>query len=157
MLTVSQPDRTLNNDVLAAGLAGAICAAIPSTAWSLVRGDDVLDGARAAGAMLLPHERRTPVLLLAAVPVHLALSIGWARVLAAALPYGAEPAWGGLAGLGIAALDLALVGRHVPAIRALPQGRQWADHLAYGWTVGLVLQVRRRKAAAALAGTDQQT
>jgi hypothetical protein len=156
MVTVSQPDRTLNSDVLAAGLAGAICAAIPSTAWSLVRGDDVLDGARAAGAMLLPDERRTPVLLLAAVPVHLALSIGWAGVLAAALPHGAEPACGGLAGLGIAALDLAVVGRHIPAIRALPQGRQWADHLAYGLTVGLVLQGRRRKAAAALAGSDPE-
>jgi hypothetical protein len=149
-------DRTVRNDVLAAGLAGAICAGIPSTAWSLVRGDDVLDGARAAGAMLLPDERRTPVLLLAAVPVHLALSVGWAGVLAAALPRGAEPAWGGLAGLGIAALDLAVIGRHIPAIRALPQGRQWADHLAYGWTVGLVLQVRRRKAAAARPPTDPE-
>jgi hypothetical protein len=148
MVTVPQPDRTLHEDVLAAGLAGAICAAIPSTAWSLIRGDDVLDGARAAGAMLLPHERRTPVLLLAAVPVHLVLSVGWAGVLAAALPHRAEPAWGGLAGLGIAALDLAVVGRHIPAIRALPQGRQWADHLAYGWTVGLVLQARRRTGAA---------
>jgi hypothetical protein len=154
MVTVSQPDRTLRDGVLAAGLAGAICAAIPSTAWSLLRGDDVLDGARAAGATLLPHERRTPVLLLAAVPVHLALSVGWAGVLAAALPRGAEPAWGALAGLGIATLDLAVVGRHIPAIRALPQGRQWADHLAYGWTVGLVLQARRRRAAAARPGTD---
>jgi hypothetical protein len=85
---LSQPDRTLHGDVLAAGLAGAICSAFPSTAWSLVRGDDVLDGARAAGGMLLPDERRTPVLLLAAVPVHLALSLGWAGVLAATLPRG---------------------------------------------------------------------
>jgi hypothetical protein len=38
----------------------------PSTAWSLARGDDVLDGARAAGAMLLRHERRTAVLSIAA-------------------------------------------------------------------------------------------
>jgi hypothetical protein len=155
MARVSQTDRTLLDDVLAAGLAGAICAAIPSTAWSLMRGDDVLDGARAAGAMLLPHERRTPVLLLAAVPVHLVLSVGWAVVLAAVLPHRAEPVWGGLAGLGIAALDLAVLGRHIPAIRALPQGRQWADHLAYGSTVGLVLQVRRRRMeAAAPPGTD---
>jgi hypothetical protein len=124
-------------------VAGAICAGIPSTAWSLLRGDDVLDGARAAGAMLLPHERRTPVLLLAAVPVHLALSLGWAGVLAAALPRRAEPAWGVVAGLGIAAADLAVIGRRFPPIRALPQGRQWADHVAYGLTVGLVLRARR--------------
>jgi hypothetical protein len=48
-------------DALAAGLAGAACSALPSTAWSLLRGDDVLEGGRALGAVLLPHERRTPV------------------------------------------------------------------------------------------------
>jgi hypothetical protein len=141
---VARPDGTVRDDVFAAGLAGAACAAIPSTAWSLARGDDVLDGARAAGGMVLPHERRTPLLLAAAVPVHLALSVGWAGVLAAALPRRAEPAWGVLAGLGIATLDLVVIGRHISGIRALPQGRQWADHVAYGLTVGLVLQVRRR-------------
>jgi hypothetical protein len=108
-----------------------------------VRGDDVLDGARAAGAMVLPNERRTPVLLAAAVPVHLALSVGWAGVMAAALPRRAEPAWGVLAGFAIATLDLVVIGRRIPAIRALPQGRQWADHAAYGLTVGVVLQIRR--------------
>jgi hypothetical protein len=144
---VSSAERSVRDDVLAAGLAGAVLAGIPSTAWSLVRGDDVLDGARAAGAMVLPHERRRPVLLLAAVPVHLMLSVGWARVLAAALPRRAEPAWGALAGLGIAVLDLALIGRRIPAIRALPQGRQWADHLAYGATVGVVLHLRRTAAS----------
>jgi hypothetical protein len=140
---VAQWDRTLLDDALAAGLAGATCAGIPSTVWSLVRGDDVLDGARAAGALLLPRERRTPVLLAAAVPVHVVLAVGWAGVLAAALPRDAEPAWGVVAGLGIAALDLAVIGRHIPGIRTLPQGRQWADHVAYGLTVGLVLHVRR--------------
>jgi hypothetical protein len=83
MVTVPQPDRTLRDDVLAAGLVGAICSAIPSTAWSLVRGDNVLDGARAASATVPPNDQRTPVLLLAAVPVHLALSVGWAGVLSA--------------------------------------------------------------------------
>ena len=130
-------------DVVAAGLAGAACSAIPSTAWSLARGDDVLDGARAAGAMLLSRERRTGVLVIAAVPVHLTLSLGWAGVMAAALPRRAEPAWGVVAGLAIAALDLSVIGRRIPAIRALPQGRQWADHVAYGLGVGLVLRARR--------------
>jgi hypothetical protein len=142
---VAWPDPTLRDDAIVAGLAGAAVAAIPSTAWSVARGDDVLEGARAAGAMLLPHERRTPVLLAAAGPVHLALSVGWAGVIAAALPGRAAPAWGALAGLGIAALDLVVIGRHIPRIRALPQGRQWADHVAYGLTVGLVLQLRRRR------------
>jgi hypothetical protein len=135
--------RGLPGDALAAGLAGAACSAIPSTAWSLARGDDVLDGARAAGAMLLPRERRTGALLVAALPVHLSLSLGWAGVMVAALPRRAEPAWGVVAGLGIAALDLSVIGRRIPAIRGLPQGRQWADHVAYGLGVGLVLRMRR--------------
>jgi hypothetical protein len=109
----------------------------------LAHGDDVLDGACAAGAMLLPREGRTALLLAAGVPVHLVLSLGWAGVMAAALPRRAEPAWGVVAGLGIAALDLSLIGRRIPSIRALPQGRQWADHAAYGLTVGLVLRTRR--------------
>ena len=104
--------------------------------------------------MLLPRERRTPVLLAAAVPVHLALSLGWAAVMAVALPRDAELTCGALGGLGIAAVDLAVIGRHIPAIRALPQGRQWADHVAYGLAVGLVLQVRRRAAAVAAGGIE---
>jgi len=130
-------------DALSAGVAGAACSAIPSTVWSLVRGDDVLDGARAAGAIVLPHERRTAVLLAAAAPVHLAISIGWAAVMARALPRGREPAWGVVGGMLIATLDLALIGRRIPSIRTLPQGRQWADHAAYGLAVGLVLRARR--------------
>lgn len=129
-----------------AGLAGAALSGLPSTVVALLRGEDLLDGARAAGAIVLPGERRTPVLLAAATPVHLALSLGWAAVLARALPRGREPLWGGVAGLGIAALDLGLIGRRIPAIRALPQGRQWADHLAYGLTVGVVLKARRARA-----------
>jgi hypothetical protein len=143
----SGPD--LAADALAAGMAGALLAGIPSTAWTLVRGEDVLDGARAAGAIVLPRARRTPVLLAAAVPVHLGLSLGWAAVLAAVLPRRAEAAWGVVAGLGIAALDLGVIGRRIPAIRALPQGRQWADHVAYGLAVGTTLRLRRRARPAA--------
>jgi hypothetical protein len=113
--------------------------------WSLVRGDDVLEGGRAAGAMLLPRERRTAVLLAAAAPVHLTISIGWAAVMATALPHGREPAWGVVGGMMIATLDLALIGRRMPSIATLPQGRQWADHAAYGLSVGLVLRARRSR------------
>ena len=103
----------------------------------------MLEGGRAAGAMVLPHERRTRVLLAAAAPVHLALSIGWAAVMAIALPRRREPAWGVVGGMAIATLDLVLIGRRIPSIRTLPQGRQWADHAAYGLSVGLVLRARR--------------
>jgi hypothetical protein len=130
-------------DILLSGLAGAALSAVPSTAWALMRGEDVLEGGRAAGAMLLPRERRAAILVAAAVPVHLAISIGWAAVLRAVLPPRREPAFGVVAGMAIAALDLSVVGRRFPSIRALPQGRQWADHITYGLTVGLVLRARR--------------
>jgi hypothetical protein len=125
--------------VIAAVVSGA-----PSTAIALARGDDVLDGARAAGALLLPRARGTLPLLAAAVPVHLALSLGWAAVLDRALPRGREVAGGVAGGLAIAALDLVVIGRRLPAIRALPQPRQWADHVAYGLAVGATLAYRRR-------------
>jgi hypothetical protein len=130
-------------DALTAGAAGAVLSGMPSTTWTLVRGESVLDAATAAGSIVLPRERRPLPLLAAAVPVHLALSLGWAAVLARALPRGREPLWGAVAGLVIAALDLGVIGRRIPAIRALPQGRQWADHVAFGLTVGLVLRTQR--------------
>jgi hypothetical protein len=130
-------------DALHAGLVAAAVSGLPSTAVALVRGDDVLDGARAAGAMLLPRETRTPPLLAAAVPVHLTLSLGWAVVLERGLPRGREPLGGLAGGLAIAALDLGVIGRRLPPIRALPQPRQWADHAAYGLAVGVVLARRR--------------
>ena len=133
--------------VLAAGLAGAAFSGAPSTLWTLARGDDLLDGARAAGTLLLPRARRSPVLLAAAIPVHLALSLGWAAVLARVIPARREPAWGALCGLAIAALDLGVIGRRIPAIRALPQGRQWADHVAYGTAAGVALWLDRRSRA----------
>ena len=69
------------NRVVAAGLAGAALSGVPSTVVTLARGESLLDGVRAAGAIALPRETRTPVLVAAAVPVHLALSLGWAAVL----------------------------------------------------------------------------
>jgi hypothetical protein len=127
-----------------AGLVAAAVSGAPSTLIALARGDDVLDGARAAGTLLLPRERRTLPLLAAAVPVHLALSLGWAAVLDRALPRGSEVLGGMAGGLAIAALDLVVIGRRLPAIRTLPQPRQWADHVAYGLAVGATLARCRR-------------
>jgi hypothetical protein len=126
-----------------AGLVAAVVSGAPSTLVTLARREDLLAGARAAGTLLLPRERRTLPLLAAAVPVHLALSLGWAAVLERTLPRAREPLAGVLAGLAIAALDLGVIGRRLPAIRALPQRRQWADHAAYGLAVGAVLAHRR--------------
>ena len=129
-------------DILIAGLVAAAASGIPSTAWTLARGGDVLEGARAAGSLLLPREHRTGRLLLAAVPVHLALSVGWAFVLGAVLPERRRPLFGTVGGLAIAAIDLGVIGRRIPAIRSLDQRPQWLDHAAYGCTVGIVLRLR---------------
>ena len=77
---------------------------------------------------------------------------------------GRSPRWGRSVGSGIAALDLGLLGRFFPLIAALPQGRQWADHVAFGLSVGVVLRAtrragRRRPQAAPRddrAGTDER-
>jgi hypothetical protein len=72
--------------------------------------------------------------------VHLALSLGWGVALARVLPRRRTPLWGAIAGLAIAALDLGVVGRRFPRVRALPRWSQVADHVAFGVCVGLALR-----------------
>ena len=138
-------DRETLRDGLAAGWLAAIVSEAPSTAHALVTGKNPLEASLAAGTLLLPRDRRPGRLLLAAASVHIALSHSWALVLSVALPRGRTALWSALAGLGIAALDLGLIGRRFPSIRALPQLPQVADHLAYGTAVGAVLAARRRR------------
>jgi hypothetical protein len=131
-------------DGLTAGFVAAILSGLPSTFWSLAAGRDPLEPTLAAGSILLPSERRRSRLAAAAIPVHLSLSLGWALVLARVLPRGRETAAGAVAGLGIAAIDLGLIGRRLQRISALPWLPQVADHVAFGATVGYVLGRRRR-------------
>jgi hypothetical protein len=131
-------------DGLAAGAAAAVLSGAPSTLHAIATRSNPLEPTLAAGTLLLPREQRPLALALAAVPVHLALSFGWALLLAALLPRRRTVAAGTLAGLAIAALDLGVVGRRRPRIRALPQLPQVLDHVAYGATVGAVLSLRRQ-------------
>jgi hypothetical protein len=133
----------MRSGTLTAGLAGAVWSGLPSTVWTLLERGDPAEAGRAVGKVLLPREERTWVLLVAGAPVHLALSVGWAGVLARVLPEHHEACLGVVGGLAIAGLDLVVLGRFFGPIAALPQGRQWADHAAFGLTVGLVLQNRR--------------
>jgi hypothetical protein len=150
-LTVPTPftEREGLREVLSDGLAGGSVAAVvsgaPSTLYALLTGGRLLEPSLAAGTLLLPDERRPTRLLPAAAAVHVALSLGWALALAVGLPRKRTPALGALAALGIAALDLGVIGRRYPRIRALPALPQVADHLAYGATVGTVLSARRRR------------
>jgi hypothetical protein len=117
--------RVIRAAAWAAALSGA-----PSTLHALVTGRDPLEAVVAAGSILLPGETRRGRLLAAAVPVHLALSLGWALVLERAGVRGA--ARGALAGLAIGALDLGAGARVVARVRALPLLPQLADHAAFG-------------------------
>ena len=131
-------------DGVAAGAFAAVVSGAPSTLWAIAAGDDPLEPTLAAGSMLLPNETRRGRLVLAAAPVHATVSLGWAIALAHLLPPRRTIVVGALAGLGIAALDLGVVGRLFPRIRALPLVPQLADHVLYGAATGFVLERRRR-------------
>lgn len=142
-------DERSAGDALVAGAVAGVLSGAPSTIHALVTRRDPLEATLAAGTLLLPRERRRGRLLLAAIPVHGALSLTWAAVLTALLPRRGTVAAAPLAGLAIAALDLRLVGRRFARVRALPMLPQLADHLAYTLTVGCVLVRRRSRRAAA--------
>jgi hypothetical protein len=130
-------------DVLPAAAVAAVLSGVPSTIDTLRRGGDPLAGTRAAGGLLVGQHRSAVAQVAAAIPVHGALSLGWTAALAMLLPARREPLWGAVGGLAIAALDLGIIGRRIPAIAALPQPAQWADHAVFGLTVGVVLRARR--------------
>ena len=123
--------------VLRAAAWAAALSGIPSTAHALATGRDPLEAAYAAGTILLPRETRPARLLAAGTAAHLGISLGWTIVLDRAGVRGAGR--GALAGLGIAALDLGLVGRRVARIHALPVLPQLADHAAFGALAGRLL------------------
>jgi hypothetical protein len=87
--------------------------------------------------------------VVAGAAAHVAISLGWGVVLERVLPRQRTVAWGAVAGLAIAGLDLGVIGRRLPKIRALPMGRQVLDHVAYGVVVGAVLIRSRRRPASA--------
>jgi hypothetical protein len=125
-----------------AGAVAAVPSGLPSTLHALATRRDPLEATKAAGSLLLRHEARTLPLVAAAAPVHAALSLGWGVVLGTVLRR-PTPFRGALCGLAIAALDLGVIGRRVPRVRALPLAPQLADHVVYGAVVGAVLRGRR--------------
>jgi hypothetical protein len=132
-------------DALVAGTVASVVSGAPSTVHALLTGGDPMEASLAAGTIMLGRDHRAQRLFLAAIPVHITLSLGWAVALTAILPRRHTALAGAVAGLGIAALDLGVIGRRLfPRIRALPQVPQLADHVAFGATVGAVLAWRRR-------------
>ena len=124
------------NDVFAAAAAAGVLSGVPSSVAALVRRDPLTQATRAAGTLLgRPTIGRGLV-------AHALLSLGWAAALARVLPRQHTAAWGGAAGLAIAAVDLGLIGRRLPAIRELAVPPQVADHLAFGLIAGAVIAQR---------------
>lgn len=116
---------------------------------AVLRGQNVLASTEAIGAAVLRRRSLRTTRLLAGAAVHLILSLLWARVLDrllrgplsnAASTRTERAVAGATFGLGIAALDLGIVGRRLPTIRSLATGPQVADHLAYGALVGWSLK-----------------
>ena len=84
--------------------------------------------------------------MLAGGAAHVAISLFWGVVLSAVLPRRRAVLAGAAAGLAIAAVDLGLIGRRLPAIRPLDPWPQLLDHVAYGAVVGAVLgRLSRRR------------
>jgi hypothetical protein len=128
------PEPGLRAFLATAALAGVVSGA-PSTVVALVQGGDVLAATRAAGTLLPGRGGRPGVV--AGVVAHAGLTLWWTGVLRLVLRRVGGGAVTG-AGLGalVAAVDLGVVGRRLPAVRALPQWPQWADHVAFGVIVG---------------------
>jgi hypothetical protein len=122
-----------------AALVAGVLSGAPSTLHALVTGGDVLAATRAAGT-LLPGRRDRPGVVAGAI-AHGAVTVWWVGVLAVVSRGRRLGPWrGALAGAAIAALDLGVIApRRAPAIVALPQAPQWADHLAFGALVGATL------------------
>ena len=135
-------------DGLVAGSVAAVAGGTPSTLHALATGGDVLESTRAAGSIALSSSEDEEALLAAGANVHAAVSLFWGVALAHVIPRRAgartSVAAGAIGGLAIAALDLGLVARLFPRIRALPRVPQIADHVAFGAVVGAVLAWRRR-------------
>jgi hypothetical protein len=121
------------------GVLAATVSGLPSTLWALLTGGDPLAAARAAGT-LLPGRRDRPGLG-AGVVAHTAVSAVWTAAFGlAARGRGLGAVRGAAMGLAIAAVDLEVAGRRVPAIAALPRLPQWADHLVFGAVLGHALR-----------------
>ena len=134
----------LGNALVAGAIAGVLSGA-PSTVLTLWARGDVLASSAAAGTIVVRDDASRPVQVAAGAAIHGAISLGWALALAGALPRRPGVLAGAAAGLGIAALDLGLLARRFPAIRALAPVPQVLDHVAYGVTVALVVRWLRSR------------
>lgn len=126
-----------------AGLWAAALSGVPSTLIALRNGEDVLASTEAVGAVLIRNPRRGWARVAVGGVAHVLISLFWARILERVLrnkPNSAEAVTAGAAcGAAIALVDLGVIARFLPPIRALPGGPLLADHVAFGAIVGWVV------------------
>ena len=95
----------------------------------------VRDATSAVGTLLPPGR---PGFIRGAV-IHFGISVACGEALAHALPETHSVRWGAAAGLAIGVVNVGVIGRRFPAIRALPLIPQLADNLAFGAVFALVV------------------
>ena len=132
-------------DAVVSGAVAGVLSGAPSTVWTLARRGDLLESTAAAGTLLLGEDASRRSLIVAGAVAHSAISLWWGFVLSRALPRRHIFVAGAAAGLGIAALDLGVIARRYPRIRALPRAPQVADHVAFGVSAAAVLARRWRR------------
>ena len=125
-------DRQRVNEAIA---VAAMVSGLPSTLHALRTGGSlrsavryVYDATRAVGTLVPPGR---PGFIRGAI-VHLGISVTFGEALARMLPQRRSVVWGAAAGLAIGVINVGVIGRRFPAIRALPLTPQLADNTAFG-------------------------
>lgn len=141
--------------VLEGTIAAALLSGAPSALISLRRHraldaavGDLVAATRAAGTLLPPGRAG----LARGAAAHFLISGGCGELLARVLPRRHSSLWGAGAGLALGLVNVGLVGRRYPQIRALPLLPQLADNVAFGLIFALVAD-RQPRGAAVHAGS----
>jgi hypothetical protein len=128
------PRRTQRRILEAAGVA-AVLSGAPSTVWTVVRASPAealssgVAATRAIGVLVPPGRQG----FFRGALAHGVISVIVGEALGATLPARRSVAWGGLAGLAVGWVNLAVVARRAfPELAALPLGPQLADNAAFG-------------------------
>jgi hypothetical protein len=132
-------------DLALAWLVSSVFSGGPSTLYALLSGGDPLESTRAAGAMLVPPDSGTVLLLASATVVHLTVSLVWALVFGLLLPRRRTTLWAIAGSAAVALLDLRVIAPvFFPSVAALAFWPQLADHLTWGLLLGGTLELRRK-------------
>ena len=138
-LKETPPAAPVLRSALRAWVVAGTLSGLPSTSWSLLRRQDVLGPARAAGTVLPGRWAKRS--LSAGLVAHSVISAGWVSVLVViARRRRLDLTSSVAAGLAIAALDLGVARICYPDIAALDQMPQWLDHVAFAALAGLCLR-----------------